>query len=227
MAELKRNRRGAEAKLYAMLEELAPGSPNTKYYKDYLGAMSDSQFHEWYKGLKDGSNFLVIQQTNLGAKHITVERNLALAKKWGHEFFERVWMDAANGAPSYLSNEKYLIVKLPLRRLAQILRKKISIPEDNRSVDLLSGQPTGASKGSKISYPELQILQARNLPHTTIELIKFRGGDTVGFNAMNDQIHKTGGASIQALAKLGTKTKSTETLATYLTAMHLEHTLPV
>lgn len=226
MAEAKRNRKKAQAVILSMIEQLAPGSPNTKIYKDFFASLDDDDFHEFYLGLKDGSRFLVIQQHNLGEKWISVERNFALARQWNHQFFERVWMDAKDGAPPYLSNELYLIVPLPFRRLAQILQKKISIPDDNRSIDLLSGQPTGSSKGSKISYPELQLLQARNLPHTTTEFIKFRGGDSVGFNVMNDQIHKSGGVSIASLSKLGTRTKSTTVLGTYLTSMHLSHTLP-
>lgn len=222
----KGKRKAAEATMKTMLEELAPGSPNSKIYDDFFAGMDDDQFHEFMQGLKDGSKFLVIQQHNLGPKPITVERNLALAKKWGHELFERIWMDGKDGAPSYLSNEKYLVVPIPLRRLAQIQQKKVSIPEDNRSVDLLSGQPTGGSKGSKISYPELQILRGRDLPNTTIELIKYRGGDTVGFNAMNDQISRTGGSSIESLSRLGTRTRSTTVLGTYLWSMHLDHTLP-
>lgn len=219
------NRKKAQEVLLSMIEDLAPGSQNTQMYKDMLESMNDEQFDELIKGLKSGERFLVIQQHNLDEKHISVERNLKLARKWGHEFFEKIWLDPKNGAPQYLSNEKYLILRLCLRRLAQILQKKISIPENNRSIDLLTGQPTGASKGSKISYPELQILQARDLPNTITELIKYRGGDLVGFTAMNDQIYKTGGASIEALSKLGTETKSNVVLNTYLTSMHLESTL--
>lgn len=218
-------RKQAEQVLLTMIEELAPGSPNTQMYRDMLAGMSDEQFDEFIKGLKSGDKFLVIQQHNLDKKYISVERNLKLARKWGHEFFEKIWLDPKNGAPRYLSNERYLIIRLTLRRLAQILQKKISIPENNRSIDLLTGQPTGASKGSKISYSELQILQARDLPNTITELIKYRGGDLIGFAAMNDQIHKTGGASIDSLSKLGTETKSNVVLHTYLTSMHLESTL--
>lgn len=217
------NRKKAEQKLFEMIEKLAPGSPNTQMYRDKVGAMTDAQFHQWIQELKSGESFLVIQEENLPAKHIiSVERNFKLAQEWGHEFFQRVWMDGKNGAPAYLSNERYLIVKLPLRRLAQILKKKRSIPEHNRSVDLLSGQPTGASKGSKISYPEAQVLQARNLPYTSTELMKYRGGDTIGFLAMNDAISKTGSVSIEQLNKLGTETKSNVTLRTMLTCMHLK-----
>ncbi len=222
---MSKNRKKAEQIALSMIEQLAPGSQNTKIYQDFFNSLSDEEFDKFVRDVKSGEKYFVIQEPNLSKKSITIENNLELAEKWGHRFFERVWMDAKNGAPSYLSNESYLIVKLPLRRVAQILIDKISIPEDNRSVDLLTGQPTGTSKGSKISYPELQALQARNLPDTIIELIKYRGGDMTGFNAMNDQIARTGGASINALSKLGTETKSTVVLSTYLTSMHLSNTL--
>jgi hypothetical protein len=117
------------------------------------------------------------------------------------------------------------VVDLVLRRQAQLLVKKISIPEDNKSVDDFTGQPTGKSKGSKISYPETQILAALNLDNNLTELLKFRGGDVKGFDAMNNSISKTGGVSLASIEKLGTRVKSTETLHTLLTCMHIGNTL--
>jgi hypothetical protein len=112
----------------------------------------------------------------------------------------------------------------PLRRQAQLLVKKISIPEDNKSINDLTGQPssTGKSRGSKISYPETQIMAALNLDNSLIEMLKYRGGDQKGFIAMNKSISQTGGVSLDALSKLGTRVKSTDTLRTFLTCMHFE-----
>ena len=162
----------------------------------------------------------------LSGPSLSVERNLDLAESWGHKFFERIWMDSQNGSPSYLSNDKYLIVDLPLKRQAQFLIKKISIPEDNRSIDTFTGQPTGKSKGSKISWPELQILAALGgFDETISEFFKFRGGDLQGFNAMNNMIANTGGVSLNAVGSLGTKVKAVQSLSTLLVSMHLTNSI--
>lgn len=219
------NRRAAEAVILQGVEQLLPGSTNTQLYKDLFASMSDQQFKEFVQRLKSKEIRLSIIAPNLTEPKLSLERNLKLAEQWGHPFFERIWIDRGDGTPTYLSPLKYLVVQLPLRRQAQLRVKKISIPEDNKSVDDLSGQPTGKSKGSKISYPETQILAALKLDANLTEMLKYRGGDIKGFDAMNTMISKTGGVSQEAIAKLGTKVKSTETMHIVLTAMHLQNSL--
>lgn len=222
------NRQAAEAEIIDVIESILPGSQNTQIYQNIMKVMPDNEFDQWMNDLDSGARYLAIIAPEKGIPALSVKRNLALADKWGHNFFERVWMDPQNGGPSYLSNDPYFICDLPLKRQAQFLIKKISIPEDNRSIDTLTGQPTGKSKGSKISWPELQILAALGgFDETIAEFMKFRGGDLQGFNAMNDMIYRTGGASLAAIGTLGTKVKAVQSLSTLLTSMHLTDTLNV
>lgn len=220
-----KNRAAAEKLCIELVESILPGGANREAYEHMFSQLNDEEFHEWIEGLKRGDIRLCIIAPNQTKPQLTVERNFEVAKKIGHEFFERIWMDSKAGSAPYLSNEPYLIVDLPLRRQAQLLVKKISIPENNQSVDNLTGQPTGASKGSKISYPELNILTAHNLTQCITELVKYRGGDTQGFQAMNDSIARTGEVSLKAIEGLGTQVQSTVTLSTYLTSMHLGNSL--
>jgi hypothetical protein len=219
------NRKAAEKTLLHWINELSPGNENVQIYKNLFASMSDDQFDEFMGRLERDEITLAFISPIANEHKLTVERNLNLAEQMGHNFFEQIWVGGDDGNPRYLSNKKYLIVDLPLRRQAQLLVKKISIPEDNRSVDNLTGQPTGDSKGSKISYPELQILASQQLDNTITEFIKYRGGDTRGFIAMNDSIAKSGGVSLTALAALNTRVKATETMQTYLTCMHLQSSL--
>ena len=221
------NRKAAEEELLSCIEQILPGSENSRIYQDILKGMPDNEFDQWIADLESGARQLALIAPELVEPSLSVERNLDLAEKWGHKFFERIWMDSQNGSPSYLSNEPYLVVDLPLKRQAQFLIKKISIPEDNRSIDTFTGQPTGKSKGSKISWPELQILAALGgFDETIAEFFKFRGGDLQGFNAMNNMIANTGGVSLNAIGSLGTKVKAVQSLSTLLTSMHLTNTLP-
>lgn len=206
------------------IEAIIPNSPNTEMYKTMLENMTDDEIDQFVMDLKERKKRLSIIVPNNAKYKLNVQRNLDLAKKWGHAFYERIYMNPGNGLPKYLTPKKYLVMMLPLKRQAQHLVKKISIPEDNKVIDDLSGQPTGPSKGSKISYPETQILTALNLDKTLLEFLKYRGGDIKGFDAMNTSISRTGGVSLKSIEKLGTKPKSTITLATLLTGMHLENT---
>lgn len=220
------NRKAAEAELLSCISQILPNSENEKIYQDILKGMPDNEFDQWIADLESGARQLALIAPELVEPSLSVERNLDLAEKWGHKFFERIWMDSQNGSPSYLSNEPYLVVDLPLKRQAQFLIKKISIPEDNRSIDTFTGQPTGKSKGSKISWPELQILAALGgFDETIAEFFKFRGGDLQGFNAMNNMIANTGGVSLNAIGSLGTKVKAVQSLSTLLTSMHLTNSI--
>lgn len=220
------NRKAAEAELLSCIEQILPGSENSRIYKDIFKVMTDADFDQWINDLESGARHLALIAPEFKEPSLSVERNLNVAEKWGHKFYERIWMDPQNGSPVYLSNDPYLVIDLPVRRQAQFLIKKISIPEDNRSIDTFTGQPTGKSKGSKISWPELQILAALGgFDETIAEFFKFRGGDLQGFNAMNDMIANTGGVSLNAVGSLGTKVKAVQSLSTLLSSMHLENNL--
>lgn len=216
------NRQAAESLILEYIEKMAPGSPNTQLYKDRFARMNDKQFDAFMDRLEREEEILQLIAPNFSQTPISVENNLKLAKELGHEFFERIVIDNGNEVPPYLTPKSYMVVDLPLRRQAQLLVKKISIPEDTRSVDDMTGQPTGKSKGSKISYPEVQVMAAMEMDQTLIELLKYRGGDEKGFNAMNQSISRYGGVSLERISKLGTTVKSTQTLNTFLTCMHYQ-----
>ena len=202
-----------------------PGSENTEIYKKLFANMSDEQFDDFMQKLKSGQNRLAIIAPNLYKQKLKVQRNLEIAKELGHNFFQRIWIEGKNERPTYLTPIPYMVVDLPLRRQAQLLVKKISIPEDNKTIDQLTGQPTGSSKGSKISYPEIQVLAAMGLDDTLLEFLKFRGGDIKGFNAMSKMISTRGGVSLNTIERFAGGVEATKTLKSFLTSMHLSNTL--
>lgn len=220
------NRKKVEAFIIKHIDDLLPNSENANAYRERFAQMSDKDFEQFIDRLGNKTEMLVLIAPNLDdGGNLSLERNFAKAEELGHDFFPRIWIDQGNDTPKYLSPIRYLVVDLPLRRQAQLQTKKVSIPEDNKSIDDLTGQPAGKSQGSKISYPEMQLLAAMDLPHATTEFLKYRGGDIKGFNAMNDAIITTGGVSMNTLDKLGTTVRSTQTLHTLLTGMHLSNTL--
>jgi hypothetical protein len=127
--------------------------------------------------------------------------------------------------PDYLTPIKYFIVDLPIRRASQVLKKKISIPEHSKTVDKLTGQPTGDSKGAKISYPEVQVLMAMGMEQSSTELLKYRGGDLGGYRAMRTMLTKYGMSKQEALSPYATGPESTKTFKAILTAAHLSSNL--
>lgn len=220
------NRKQAEKIIIDIVEAILPGGGNKQIYETYFSKMDDATFDRWMHDINSGKERPFIYVPN-GTEHkLNNERNFALAKKLGHEFFERIWVDQQDPArPKYLTNVKYIVLELPLRRQSQLLIKKLSVPENNKSIDQVSGQAAGKSRATKISYPELQFLMGMNLPNSLVELMKFRGGDKGGFNAMNRTISSDGTVTLKAINHLATGVESTKTLSAYLTSMHLRNTL--
>ncbi len=222
------NRKAFEQEVLKWINKIAPGGENQKLYENLFASMNDSEFESFVTDLETGKKKLSVISPNFsGSKNaLSVERNLDVAKQLGHDFFKRIWIPKKNNTPTYLTPIKYMVITLPVRRQAQLLDKKISIPEDNNTVDNLTGQPTGKSKGSKISYPEVQVLSAINMKHSLNELMKYRGGDARGFNAMNTIISRTGEVSQKEIEPYSGVVKSTHSLKVMLTGMHLRNTLP-
>ena len=221
-----KNRKAAEEFLIKAIDEMLPGGDNAAIYKEAFSRMSDKDFEDMMFRFKQGLQRPVIYAPNFSKASLNTERNIKLAQKYGHSFFERLWIKSSDPKqPAYLTNNKFMVVDLPIRRQAQMLTKKISVPDNNRHVDQLTGQPAGVSAASRISYPELQVMQAMELDSSLVELLKFRGGDTGGFNAMNKAIFKDGSVTLKAIEPYSTGVESTMALKIYLTCMHLKNTL--
>lgn len=219
-------RKQATAELLHFIDLLAPGSNNREIYESRLKAMSDKQFEEWISKLESEEEILALYVPNLSKSPITVANNLKVAKALGHDFFQHLLLTDAGTGQVVKTPVKHMVIDLPLRRQAEMLESKISIPENNQVVDERSGQPTGPSKGSRLSYPELQVNAAKGLDKMITELIKFRGGDQQAYNAMNQSILETGEASLDTIKAQGpTTVKSKQTLSVYLKAMMLQNEL--
>ncbi len=219
------NRKATEQYIINSINELLPDKSNEPIYRNFFSKLSDIAFKQYIKDLSTGEKFLVVICPNLDKQQLSVERNLKLGKKLGIEFFQRIWFPATENNPSYLSPIPYLVLDLPIRRQSQMLDKKISIPEDQHTVDTFTGQPAGKSAGAKINYTELQVLSAMGLDNSITELIKMRGGDEGGYRALSMSLKKTGHVDLDVVKQYSTGVQSTRTLKTFLTGAHLQNTL--
>lgn len=220
------NRKEATAELLYFIERLAPDSGNRGIYEKRLKKMTDSEFAAFMERLYTEEETLALFIANLGESSVDVEQMFDVAKEVGHEFFQRVWITDPETGQVKLTPIPHMVVHLPLRRQAQMLYKKVSIPESNRVVDERSGQATGESKGARVSYPELQVNAAKGLDNSILEMIKFRGGDERSYTAMNRSIMETGEASLESIHALEpSAVKANQTLRAYLRGMHLKANL--
>lgn len=219
------NRKAATAECLKWINELVPDGVAVKDMETVLNNLSDEQFDQYMQQLDSEEEILSIAIPNLGTDKLEMERLLDVGLKLDHDFYEQIWLTDAKSGVTYLTPQKYLVVDLPLRRQQQMLSKKISIPENNRHVDELTGQVTGDSKGASLSGPELQLLRSQGLDRPILEMIKPRGGDEKARRAIYRQIIETGSASLDSILNAGTRVKSTETVSNLLTGMHLKNNL--
>jgi hypothetical protein len=152
----------------------------------------------------------------------TAEYWMQLADKLDIKLFERFWITDPQTGVEYRTHHEHLCLYIPVRRQQQLQEHKQQIPPHTRSVDDLSGQVTGASKGSALTFPELTGQASKSLDHCIIEQTKLRGGDQKAQQAMERELMTTGQCAQAPLLNAGTRPKSIETLIQFMKGMHLD-----
>ncbi len=224
MATLATSRKAATLECLDGINDIDPSGTNRKLMETFFAGMSDAQFHAYVQAIKEKRDYIPIVMENLNGIRITMRNNLEVAKRWGVEFYQQIWTTDAVTGRAFLTPLKYPVFHLMLRRQIQSLENKSSIPEDNKHVDEMTDQPTGASKGSSISFPEILVLFSRGYDKSILEFIKLRGGDLKMMAEAERMIRETGGVSLDGLSdNMRTRVKSTLTLSTLLKGAHLDN----
>lgn len=172
--------------------------------------------------LRKGGNLQIIVP-NKSKVSLNTERNLKLLNEMGVTVFHRIWCQDEDGN-EYLTPIEYMVLPQMVRRQEQSLVKKISVAENNQQVDDYTGQPTGNSAASSISYPQMRMIHAQGGRYNLVEFFKARGGDDKMYRDVERQIALTGKGRLTAVEEQG-EVKALTTLRTYLKAMHLDTTL--
>lgn len=208
------------------LEAILPKSQNVQLYETYLNELDDASFEALVQRIESGELILPLYTTLLKGPKLEVDRNLALGKKWGHDFFQQIDMtDQNDPSLTYRTPKKYLVLELPVRRQIQTLVNKLSVPKNNTHIDELTGQVTGESKGSGMTFPELQILQSKGLDATIREFYSVRGGNEEAYREFEKSIIENGGARLDSIKSKDSRTKSTESLSILMKSAHLGNNL--
>jgi hypothetical protein len=168
-----------------------PSKLNSKRYHRLLDNMNDKEFDQWMHYVKEDKWRLHIVAPNL-IINLKNENLLKAADKAKCKLFHRIWMtDHATGR-QYLTDNEYLVLTLPVRRQQQFLDEKMSVPDNDRQIDGMTGQVTGDSRSSSITNPEIQILASRKLDATLEELVNVRGGNMLAYGEFKRQAEETG-----------------------------------
>ncbi len=205
-----------------ILEKLKPldkAGVNIRRYTEMFSKMSDDDFDQFMQDLRSGEEVLYVYFANMKNK-ITIAEVRDYATQLGIKLFERIRMWDETTQSYYLTPNKYCVLQLPIRRQSQFVDHKLSVPEGDSKIDMLSGQVVKPDKGAGISQVEIQTLHARNLPAVITELLKYRGGDVVALAEFKRELEEQGKTTIGR--DTGSIARSVVTMNNILIGMHIE-----
>lgn len=216
-----KNRNKLEKKLFSMIKELYPDEAYIAMLKNKVSAMSDKRFEQFIRE----KELKIISSPFKSEVKLDNSRALEFLKRYDRNPFQRITIEDEITGIVYSPTRKYMVLPVPCKRVVQTLFHKRSIPTNLTHIDQRTDQLTGASKGSRISNTEAQIInsQGDGYPNTLREFYKYRGGDTRALNAMNKLIIAQGGVKHATLNSLGSRPKSVEVLGAYYTAQHFKN----
>lgn len=192
---------------------------NYERYKELFDRMSDKQFDDFMKRLRDKKEVLTFYTANM-VDHVDIPTLIQVAKDCGLELFERIRMWDEPTQSYYLTPNKYCILQLVVRRMSQFVDHKLSVAEGDTKIDLLTGQVVKPDKAGSISQVEIQTLYARGLHNTILELIKYRGGDVVAFSEYKRELEELGKTTVSR--DTGSVVRSAVILDVLFSGMHIE-----
>ena len=216
----------AEKEILYFIERILPGGENVKIYQELFARTSDIEFDDWMNRLANGEEILSIFNPNFHGTAMSLTRNVEVGEELGCSLFQHLYLTDQDTGMVRKTPAKYMVGIVPFRRQAQTLESKMSVPDNDNVVDQLTGQATGVSKGSRMSYPEIQVNLSKGLDKMLLELVKFRDGDAKSYAAMNKSIYETGSVSLDSImANTPSTVKATESLSVILKAMHISNNL--
>ena len=184
--------------LVTIMDILDPSKTNSKKYEALLGDMSDSQFTEFMNFVKDGKYQIHITMPNMQLV-LKMENILKAAELTKTKLFSKLWLTDESTGRRYLTNHKYPILQLPVRRMEQSLESKMKVPESDRRTDALTGQVSGPDQKSHLSSQESQILHSKGLDVVLEELLRIRGGDTQAYGQLKHELEESGFSNVLSI----------------------------
>lgn len=181
-----------------LCDTMEPSGLNSKRYRQIIGNMNDKEFDQFMNYMKEGKWQLHLVAPNM-IVNLQNEDLLKACDLIGLNLFHKVWMYDKVTGKKYLTDNEYMFVKLPIRRQQQFLDEKISVPDNDRTIDGLTGQVTGDSRSCAITNPEIQILAARGLDDTLREMVNVRGGNIHGYNEFRRMLEENGEADLDTI----------------------------
>jgi len=175
-----------------------PSKTNANRYRKIFSGMDDKQFHAFMQKLKDKKAKLCLYAPNMKI-NLQAEDLYKAADFTNAKIFEKVEMVDPATNTKYIPPHEFMILRLPVRRVKQYQMHKMSVPESDKRIDMLTGQVVKPDKAAAFSFVEMQIMHGRGLDNTIMEFMKLRGGDIHAYATMKQSLEETGEFSQESL----------------------------
>ena len=201
-----------------IMNTLDPSKTNGKRYTKFFDDMSETKFKDYMTKLKNGETqlYIIIPNMKLSMKMDDIHKAIEMT---GAKVFQKLRIKDQSTGKTYLTENEYPVLSLPIKRMQQIADKKLSVSPSDGKTDAMTGALLDSEKSSGISYPEIQILYAQGLIETLYELIKVRGGDIASYSEFKRQLEETGRVEIGRISG-DSATRSVVMTDVLLKAMH-------
>lgn len=219
------NRKAAETHMLSVMNLLDPTGRNTANLKAIYAGMSDAEFDTMITQVRNKKASTPYILDHKASSKIDLEYIIKTAEKnLGVKYRQKVRFKEESTGEMYWSNDEFLILDVPVRRLIQSIENKISIAS-GAQVDAATNQVAGAGKGSGFSAPEALIIEGQGMVQTAREFVVVRGGDAKAKQALDASIRTTNSASLHTVMTYGEGAKAPRTVSHQLTAMHWKNNL--
>lgn len=208
-------RKKVEADILAIVSDVDKSGKNTDILKGFFKRASDD---ELVKMLEGG---VPIYAPVGGPTKIDYKRNVKIAGKLGLNLEQRLWITNPKTGLTQRTRYPHIILKLPYRRQTQMIDKKLSVAAHDKIRDKLTGQVTGPSKASGVSFPEAYVMFSSGYDISLEEFLHARGGNEKLYRAFYQALRETGTGRIKLPGVEKTAAKATRTQSAIFRAIHI------
>ncbi len=222
---MNRNRNAFESFVLEFMGKITPGKGNVKIYKNIFAALNDNQFETFVQRLEQGQSLPIWLSNYDKQEMINFDNVVKLAKEYGVQIEQQLIMTDEDTGIEHITPETFFVGTAEVRKQRQMLVKKFSAAKDDSSIDDLTGQVIGVSKGGGLSYPEAQVLIELGLPTMTQELYDVKGGDLAALDHYRNELTTTGKTNTKSCLRKGSGVKALQTAHFLLRGRGLENNL--
>ena len=217
MAITAKNRKKAEKLVLDTLMKLEPGGLNAKRYKELFASMSDAQFVAYWKRIKEDPSASMYVETDLYGKNVISMDDVENACEFLGVPTEEYYYIQHKGDVPIRSKKKVPVMYIHLKRMQQLLSKKVRTNVDIDSGNVrsrLTGGLNSSSKTGRFTDADTQALVSitsetmttdidtgAEIDPIVFELLTMRGDNAGMRSSMLQQIAFNGELSIANIAE--------------------------